>query len=210
MNYLSVRTYAHCVWAWDLPLSPSPPSLFSFLSLRQLKSYNVNSGTLLPIRQARTQSIPVSLERAPNNQKRWLSRWKAAASWKDVPDENNSDHISIRRLRCLQLSATNHIRGGTGKCFGLKRSLRSRVGALFLLTVLLQNGGMRHPFWNQSRQLVVVKNIWHMNTLKEFSNYSSNALLLSFYACTADITDWNDFSLCIILSPAVTEWPGRW
>jgi hypothetical protein len=35
----------------------------------QPKSYYVNSGSLLPIRQARAQSIPVSLERTPNNQK---------------------------------------------------------------------------------------------------------------------------------------------
>lgn len=127
------------------PSFSSPPSLFSCLSLGQLKSYNVNSGSLLPIRQARTQSIPVSLERAPDNQKRWLSLWKATASWKDVPDENNSDHISVRRLRRLQLSASNPIRGGTGKCFGPKRSLRSHVGALFLLTVCPRTGAWDVP-----------------------------------------------------------------
>lgn len=43
------------------------------------------------------------------------------AWWKDVPTENNSDHIFVRRMRCLQLSVTNHIRGGKQECFGLQK-----------------------------------------------------------------------------------------
>lgn len=42
-----VHTYTHCL---------------VFLWVRQLKSYYVNSGSLLPIRQARAQSITVFLE----------------------------------------------------------------------------------------------------------------------------------------------------
>lgn len=52
--------------------------------------------------------------------------------------------------------------------------------------------------WSQSETC-------HMSTLKEFSNYSSEALLLSFYVHSADITDGNDFSLSLILLPAVTK-----
>lgn len=120
-------------------------TLLSFPLVRQLKSYYVNPGSLLPIRQARAQSIPVFLKRIPNNQKLWLFCWKATAWWKDVPVENDSDHIFVRRMRCLQLPVTNHIRGGKQECFTLQKITLIMCWNTTCTGCLSQNSDIRHP-----------------------------------------------------------------
>lgn len=95
---VSTRMYSY-VRAWEVHEHklPALPPLYSCLLLMKLKSYKVNSGSLLLTRQARTLSIPVSLERTADNQKLWLFCWKATAWWKDVPIENNSDRSFLTK-----------------------------------------------------------------------------------------------------------------
>ena len=169
--------WKHCLYCCskeiiiETPGWPSPPTTHTethtdtcflvFLSVRQPKSYYiVHFGSLLlSDRQGHNQFL-FSWD-IPNNQKLWLFCWKAtnslmerSTSWKQFWS------YFFRRMRCLQLYVTNHIRGGKQECFGLQKITLIACWNTTLTGCLSQNSDTGRPSCNSPCQLVAVSNMW--------------------------------------------------